>query len=78
VEGPAATPFGPSVELSFGGAAANYALAQHEILTYRHKVGEARYLVRGMERWKPGGSSAMEALKANAQAGLDAVAAGGA
>src|SRR3990172_2540728 len=49
VEGPVATPLGPAVELSFGGAAASYALAQHEILTYHHKVGEARYLVRGME-----------------------------
>lgn len=74
VDGPAPTPLGPFVELSFGGAAAQYALAQHEILTYHHKVGEARYLVRGMERWKPGGSAAMEAMRQNAQAGLDAVA----
>jgi hypothetical protein len=72
VEGPVPTPFGPVVELSFGGAAAPYALPQHEILTYRHKVGEARYLVRGMERWKPGGSAAMDALRENAAAGLAA------
>ena len=67
VDGPVQTPLGPLVELSFGGAAAPYALAQHEILTYHHTVGEARYLVRAMERWKPGGSAAMEALKENAE-----------
>lgn len=77
VTGPTATIAGPTVELSFGGAAADYALPQHEILTYRHKLGEARYLVRGMERWQPGGSAAMDAMRANAQAGLDAVAARG-
>ncbi len=76
VEGPVPTPIGPAVELSFGGAAAPYALPQHEILTYHHKVGEARYLVRGMERWKPGGSAAMEALKENAAVGLRAAGAG--
>ena len=70
VEGPVSTPIGPLVELSFGGAAADYAIQQHEILTYRHKVGEARYLVRAVERWKPGGSAAMDALRENAQAGL--------
>lgn len=76
VEGPVNTSRGPEVELSFGGASAPYALAQHEILTYFHPVGEARYLVRGLERWKPGGSAAFQALKDNAQAGLDAVARG--
>jgi hypothetical protein len=49
---------GPShngvVTLSFGGAAAPYALRQHEDLAYRHKLGEARYLVRGLERWEAG------------------------
>lgn len=44
-----------AVRLSFGGAAAPYALRQHEELTYRHTLGEARYLVRGLERWMQGG-----------------------
>jgi hypothetical protein len=39
------------VRLTFGGASAAYALRQHEVLSYRHTVGEARYLVRGVERF---------------------------
>jgi hypothetical protein len=73
VDGPVEGRRGPEVELSFGGAAAPYALAQHERLDYHHPVGEARYLVRGLERWQPDGSAAHEALAANVQAGLDAV-----
>lgn len=38
------------VRLTFGGAAAPYALEQHENMQYSHNVGEARYLVRGVER----------------------------
>jgi hypothetical protein len=72
VDGPVPTPIGPTVELSFGGAAANYALAQHERTDYRHTVGESRYLVRGVERWSPGSSAAMDAIQRNAQAGLAA------
>jgi hypothetical protein len=68
VEGPVPTPIGPAVELSFGGAAAPYALVQHERDDYRHTVGESRYLVRGMERWRPGQSAAMEALRQNTEA----------
>lgn len=34
----------PKVELGFGGAAAQYALVQHERTEYRHEVGEAKYL----------------------------------
>jgi hypothetical protein len=60
-----------TILLSFGGPAAPYALIQHEETTFEHKVGEARYLVRGVERWRPGGSAAMEALKANAAAALN-------
>jgi len=48
VEGPDAAGL---VSLTFGGAAAAYALRQHEDLTLRHKLGEARYLTRGIERW---------------------------
>lgn len=65
-------PTNGEVTLSFGGAAAPYALRQHEDLTLRHRIGEARYLVRGLDRWKPDGSAAYNALKRNAQAGLDA------
>lgn len=49
-----------AVELSFGGPAAPYALAQHERLDYSHTVGESRYLVRGWERFKQGGLAAAQ------------------
>src|SRR5260221_10205362 len=45
-----------AVDLSFGGAAAPYALAVHENVAAHHAVGEARYLVRALERWSPDGS----------------------
>jgi hypothetical protein len=32
------------VEAGFGGAAKTYAVKQHEELSYRHEVGEAKYL----------------------------------
>lgn len=48
-------------EISAGGAAAPYALVQHERTDFRHKLGEARYLVRGVERWNP--NQARRALK---------------
>jgi len=56
-----------TVLLTFGGPSAPYALVQHERLDFAHDVGEARYLVRGVERWRPGGSAAMRALAANAR-----------
>lgn len=66
---------GPNaIELSFGGAAAPYALTQHEHVEFHHAVGESRYLVRGLERWQPGGSAAMAALKQNAAEGIKAAA----
>lgn len=61
------------VVIGFGGPAAPYALKQHERTDYSHTVGEARYLVRGLERWEPGGSSAMKALERNAEAAVRAV-----
>lgn len=61
------------VKVSYGGPAAPYALVQHERLDYSHDLGEARYLVRGVERWKPDGSAAVAALKANTQAAILAV-----
>ena len=64
------------VALEFGGAAAPYALIQHENLQYAHPVGEARYLVRGLERWTPQGSAAWGSMKRNAQAGINAAARG--
>lgn len=62
----------PQVTLSFGGPAAKYALAQHERLDYKHNLGEARYLVRGLERWRAGQSQALDALKKNAEDALRA------
>lgn len=70
VEGPSGTKLSPKVELSFGGAAAPYALIQHEVTTFKHTVGEPRYLVRGMERWRAGGSAAMRAMQDMAKAAL--------
>lgn len=35
-----------SVEMGYGGAAADYALRQHEELGYHHTVGEAKFLER--------------------------------
>jgi len=52
-----------SVSISFGGVAAAYALVQHEKLSYIHPLGEARYLVRGVERWQSNGASVQKALK---------------
>lgn len=58
------------VTLVFGGPAAPYALVQHERMDFVHTTGEARYLVRGVERWEPDGSAAIAALKANAELGI--------
>lgn len=59
------------VEITYGGAAAPYALRQHETLEYRHTLGEARYLIRGLERWV-GGDGPEKALRENAEAGIRA------
>jgi len=37
-------PQSPRVEVGFGGAAAQYALIQHERTEFRHEVGEAKFL----------------------------------
>lgn len=45
---------GPSsveVELGYGGAAAAYAVVQHERLDYRHTVGQAKYLETPVLAW---------------------------
>lgn len=60
----------PYVSLSFGGSAAPYALIQHEVLRFHHKLGEARYLVRGLERWKPTTSPGYRLMQKNAEANL--------
>ena len=44
-----------TVDLTYGGAAEPYALYQHEMLDLHHELGEARYLIRGMERFEQGG-----------------------
>ena len=35
-----------SIEMGYGGAASAYALRQHEEISWRHTVGEAKYLER--------------------------------
>ena len=54
------TPGGPRtpVKIVFGGAATPYALYQHERTDLRHRVGEARYIVRGVERFVAEGGPA--------------------
>ncbi len=37
---------GPLVVLGYGGPAVKYAVVQHERLSYRHTVGQAKYLER--------------------------------
>lgn len=66
-DGPGANLKKPVVSISFGGSAAPYALIQHEVLTFRHTVGEARYLVRGLERWRKGASAAWSSLQRKAK-----------
>lgn len=46
------------VALTFGGASAPYALFQHEVTKLLHKLGEARYLIRGVERFIADGGPA--------------------
>lgn len=59
---------GKTVRLTFGGAAAPYAMIVHERMDTAHPVGEPRYLIRGIQRWQPLGSSAMKALQEQADA----------
>ena len=68
VQGP--DPFG-GVELTFGGASAPYALYQHEVEDLNHRLGEARYLIRGLERFEQGGGPE-KALKEMLQATIAA------
>ena len=65
-------PLNGMVSLSFGGAAAGYALVQHEDMSLHHDIGEARYLIRGLERWQQNGVSVARALAELKQA-VDAV-----
>lgn len=39
----------PKVEVGFGGAAADYALVQHERTEFHHEVGEAKYLSNAID-----------------------------
>lgn len=64
-----------TVRLGFGGAAAPYALYQHEMMSLRHTLGEARYLVRGVERFQTQGfKAATTALREVARAAIHAAA----
>lgn len=44
-----------TVDLGYGGQAADYAVPQHERLEYHHTVGEAKYLENAVERWEGAG-----------------------
>jgi len=46
---PTDTPEGVVVRIGFGGPAAPYALIQHENLSFRHEVGEAKYLENAVD-----------------------------
>lgn len=60
------------VTLTAGGASAPYALAQHERLDYAHDKGEARYWVRGVERFARGQvSDPVKEMKAIADAAIE-------
>lgn len=61
------------VRITAGGAATPYALRQHEELDWHHDLGEARYLVKGLERLVAGGKI-MEGIRANMQAAVRRVA----
>lgn len=60
-----------AVQITYGGASAPYALYQHENTHLLHNVGEARWLVRWLERWQSEGG-VLVALKRQAQAAVDA------
>lgn len=60
-----------AVQITYGGAAAPYALRQHEELNYQHPVGEARWLIRWLERWEAG-HGPEEALRAQGKAAIEA------
>jgi hypothetical protein len=73
VTGPFSKGPSASVNLTFGGVAAPYALRQHEELTWNHpRGGEARYLVRAADRYDFDGGSAQKALQANMEAAIKA------
>lgn len=63
-------PVANRVRLSFGGAAAPYAVIQHEDLELSHRVGEPRYLVRGLQRFRPDGSAAIRGLQTGVEVAL--------
>lgn len=73
-------PVGPRPDdsslVTAGGSAAPYALVQHERTDYHHKLGEARYLVRGLERWDEKDSQATAVIKANAEFAIQKARAG--
>ncbi len=66
-----------SLTLSFGGQASLYALIQHERLDFMHRLGEPRYLVRGLERWSPARSPAWASYVRSVRKAVGQAAAGG-
>ena len=65
------------VEWSYGGAAAPYTLRQHEDQSLRHNVGEARWMIRAIDRWKPGQGRALAKMQDEAVAAIRAARAAG-
>lgn len=61
------------VMLAFGDAATQYALVQHERLDYHHEIGEARYLVRAVDRHLPDRSRSLAGFKRNVRRALRAL-----
>lgn len=55
-----------SSAVTMGGASAPYGIRQHEDMTLHHDVGEARWLVRAVERWRPNNTAALKQLQADA------------
>lgn len=49
--------------LSFGGGDVDYALLVHEDMDSVHEIGEARYLTRALDRWRPASSRALKEFR---------------
>jgi hypothetical protein len=57
-----------SVEIGYGGAAADYAIPQHERLDYQHTTGQAKYLESVLNESRP---SMAQRIGARVQLGED-------
>lgn len=64
IEPPVMTERGATFRFGFGGPNAPYAVIQHEDLTYRHKVGQAKYLELPLKA-RLGGMAMVLAMRIN-------------